>query len=125
MRFINLMVVVGVVFYASTSFASGHTRTNSQTGIASYYGGRHNGRPTASGDIFDSSKMTAAHMSLPFGTRVKVTNLENGNSVVVKITDRGPAKWTGRIIDVTTSTARKLGMIKNGIVRVSVQIVQK
>lgn len=125
MRFINLMAVIGVVFYASTSLANSHNQQeNILSGIASYYGGRHNGRLTASGDIFDSSKMTAAHRSLPFGTKIKVTNLENGNSIVVEITDRGPAKWTGRIIDVSTAAARKLGMIKSGVAQVTLQIVR-
>jgi len=91
-------------------------------GRASYYGGRHNGRRTGSGAIFHSSQMTAAHRTLPFGTKVIVTNLENSRSCNVEITDRGPARWTGREIDVSEQAARCLDMIPSGVVPVRMQI---
>jgi len=90
-------------------------------GRASYYGGRHNGKTTSSGSIFRSSRMTAAHRTLPFGTKVIVTNLENSHSCNVEITDRGPARWTGREIDVSESAARCLEMIRSGVVPVRLQ----
>ena len=91
-------------------------------GRASYYGGWHNGRTTSSGAVFNSSLMTAAHRSLPFGTRVIVTNLENSQSCNVEITDRGPAPWTGRVIDVSEGAARCLHMIRSGVVPVKLEI---
>lgn len=93
-------------------------------GQASYYGGRHNGRRTANGEIFNSSKFTAAHRTLPFGTRVNVTNLVNGRSCTVKINDRGPAAWTGRIIDLSTRAAQCLDMTTKGIVKVTLSVIR-
>jgi len=90
-------------------------------GRASYYGGRHNGRTTSSGATFHSSQMTAAHRTLPFGTKVIVTNLENSHSCNVEITDRGPAPWTGRVIDVSEGAAKCLQMIRSGVVPVRIQ----
>ncbi len=93
-----------------------------QTGLASYYGGRYHGRQTASGEIFDQDALTAAHRTLPFGTRVKVTNQRNGRSVTLRINDRGPFV-KGRIIDVSRRAARDLDMVVAGVVPVRVQIV--
>jgi rare lipoprotein A len=90
-------------------------------GRASYYGGWHNGRITSNGTIFDSSSMTAAHRTLPFGTQVTVTNLTNSHSCDVEITDRGPANWTGRVIDVSKGAARCLDMIIADVVPVTLQ----
>ena len=93
-------------------------------GKASYYGARHHGRKTASGERFDQHALTAAHRSLPFGSRVRVTNLGNGNSVVVRINDRGPyAK--GRIIDLSHKAAERLGMLRDGVVVVRVEQLAK
>ena len=92
-------------------------------GRASYYGARHNGRMTSSGAIFNSSQMTAAHRTLPFGTTVIVTNLENNHSCNVQITDRGPARWTGRVIDVSEEAARCLEMFRSGVVPVKLEIM--
>lgn len=91
-------------------------------GRASYYGGKHNGRTTSSGAIFHSSQMTAAHPTLPFGTKVIVTNLVNSHSCNVEITDRGPARWTGRLIDVSEEAARCLEMIHSGVVPVRIRV---
>ncbi len=92
-------------------------------GIASWYGRRYHGRHTASGEIFDMNSATAAHPTLPFGTRVLVTNLENGRSVFLIINDRGPFVRR-RIIDVSRRAAQVLEFVKNGTVRVRVQLVQ-
>ncbi|GHA19216.1 septal ring lytic transglycosylase RlpA family protein [Oceanisphaera arctica] len=89
-------------------------------GMASYYGARHHGRKTASGERFNQNALTAAHRTLPFGTRVRVTNLNNQKSVVVRINDRGPyAK--GRIIDLSAEAARELNMIRAGVAKVRVE----
>jgi rare lipoprotein A len=90
-----------------------------QTGLASFYGGAHDGKTTARGGIFDHRDLTAAHRTLPFGTMVRVTNLSNGRTVSVEITDRGPRIKT-RIIDISLAAAREIGMQKKGITRVRV-----
>lgn len=89
-----------------------------QDGRASWY---HEGRRTATGERFNPDGLTAAHRSLPFGTMVRVTNRANGRSVVVRINDRGPARWTGRNIDVSRGAARALGMVRSGVAPVSIQ----
>ena len=90
-----------------------------RTGIASYYANKLHGRKTASGERYNKNALTAAHPFLPFGTRVRVINLKNGREVKVRINDRGPfAK--GRIIDVSYAAARKLNMVRSGLVRVRV-----
>ena len=91
-----------------------------QTGQASWYGSAHHGRRTASGAIYDQTKLTAAHRSLQFGTRVVVTNLANGKSVEVEITDRGPYAG-GRVIDLSRAAAQALGMIDSGIANVRIE----
>ena len=82
-------------------------------GVASYYGKRFAGRPTASGEIFNPGQMTAAHRTLPFGSKVRVTNPRNGKSVVVRINDRGPFH-KGRTIDVSRAAADELGLVQRG-----------
>jgi rare lipoprotein A len=92
-------------------------------GGASYYGKRFHGRKTASGERFDMNAMTAAHRTLPFGSKIKVTNPSNGLSVVVRINDRGPfAK--GRVIDLSRAAAQSIGMIQRGHARVELDLVQ-
>jgi rare lipoprotein A len=93
-----------------------------QIGIASYYGYKWNGRTTANGERLNLSKFTAAHKSLPFNSLVKVTDLDTGKSVVVRINDRGPY-INGRIIDLTDSAARKLGITHKGIARVKIEVI--
>lgn len=94
-------------------------------GKASWYCIKCNGgTQTASGEILSDTAMTAAHKTLPMGTKVKVTNLRNGKSVVVRINDRGPY-IKGRIIDVTKGAAAKLDFIKAGVVPVKVEIISK
>lgn len=94
----------------------------SQTGIASWYGPRFHGQPTASGAIYDQYELTAAHQTLPLGARVMVTNLQNGRSAEVTINDRGPfAK--GRIIDLSYAAARVLGMIGPGTIPVRIEVI--
>jgi rare lipoprotein A len=92
-------------------------------GRASWYGERFHGRKTASGERFDMRAMTAAHRRLPFGTKVRVTNVENGRSVVVRINDRGPF-GRGRIIDLSKAAAARIGMIRKGIVEVTLEVLQ-
>ena len=91
-----------------------------EQGMASYYGAKHQGKRTASGERFDQNALTAAHRRLPFDTRVQVTNLANGKSVVVRVNDRGP-HTRGRLIDVSRAAAEQLGMIGSGTAKVRVQ----
>lgn len=82
-------------------------------GTASYYADRFTGKRTASGEAYDPEDFTAAHRTLPFGTRVRVTDLENGHSVIVRVNDRGP--WgNDRLIDISRAAARELGLIRRG-----------
>jgi rare lipoprotein A len=91
-----------------------------QTGLASWYGAQHQGKQTASGTIFDQAALTAAHRSLPFGSKVKVTNLANGKSVEVEITDRGPFA-ENRIIDLSQAAAKALEMMESGTATVRIE----
>lgn len=92
-----------------------------QTGEASWYGAQHQGKQTASGTIYDQAGLTAAHPSLPFGSKIKVTNLTNGKSVEVEITDRGPFAGN-RIIDLSQAAAKALEMIESGTATVRLEL---
>jgi len=92
------------------------------SGIASWYGPGLHGNRSASGEIFDQNALTAAHLTLPFGTQVRVTNLSNGQSVVVRINDRGP--FTGnRVIDISKAAAQRIGMTGAGITPVKLEVL--
>jgi rare lipoprotein A len=91
-----------------------------ETGLASWYGQGFHGKRTASGEVFNQEQFTAAHRTLPWGSRVKVTNLANGKSAEVRINDRGPF-GKGRIIDVSRAAARVLGIVESGIANVRVE----
>lgn len=93
-----------------------------QEGEASYYARSFHGEQTASGETFNQNERVAAHMTLPFGTRVKVTNLDNDKQVTVRIVDRGPFK-PGRIIDLSRTAAAKLDLLEDGVVRVKIERV--
>ena len=95
-----------------------------QTGEASWYGEPHHGRPTASGEIYDMYQLTAAHRTLPLGTRVLVTNLKNGRAVEVRINDRGPSV-EGRIIDLSFAAAKELGAVPSGTIPVRIRVISQ
>jgi rare lipoprotein A len=92
-----------------------------QRGLASWYGKKYHGRPTASGERFDMHKVSAAHRTLPLGSVVKLTNLDNGRTLRVRINDRGPF-IDGRIIDLSYKAAKKLDMVKAGVVPVKLVV---
>jgi rare lipoprotein A len=100
--------------------------TDSETeidgGMASYYGNELAGNRTASGERFDPGQLTAAHRTLPFGSKVRVTNMSNGDSVIVRINDRGPFAH-GRVIDVSHAAAREIGMHRSGTARVKLALL--
>src|SRR5690606_11611702 len=99
-----------------------HRREFRQRGIASWYGRRFHGKPTASGEPYDMYAMTAAHRTLPLPSYVRVTNLSNGRSVIVRVNDRGPF-MKNRLIDLSWTAAKKLGFIEQGHARVRVELV--
>lgn len=109
----------GVTYYPMES-ADGY----SEVGIASWYGPGFHGKLTANGETYNQKAMTAAHKTLPLPTLVKVENLENGKSVVVRVNDRGPYS-KGRIIDLTEVAARRLGMIDKGTAKVRVSVLSE
>lgn len=120
-----------VLLIAMHPFWSGHlaadARRNADTeheleGYASWYAGKFQGRTTASGEVFDTNQMTAAHRTLPFGTIVEVTHRERGTSVQVRINDRGPFV-DGRVIDLSRAAADALGMTSEGVAAVTLRIV--
>lgn len=94
-----------------------------QYGLASWYGREQHGQRTASGEIYDSGELTAAHRTAPFDTYALVTNLENGQTVRVRINDRGPAT-TGRVLDLSYAAAHQLGMVRTGVTRVKVEFLR-
>jgi rare lipoprotein A len=93
-----------------------------QEGLASWYGGKFQGRQTASGEIFDTNEFTAAHRTLPFGTILKVTSLESGKSTVVRINDRGPF-IPGRIVDLSRAAAAAIGLAGRGVAMVRIEVL--
>lgn len=95
-----------------------------QEGKASFYADKFNGRKTANGETFRNSKLTAAHKTLPFGTKVKVINKSNGKSVKVRINDRGPFV-AGRIIDLSKKAAKKINLDKAGVAEVKIKYKKK
>jgi rare lipoprotein A len=107
---------------STRSNKSSASKTGGTIGIASFYAEKYHGKKTASGQIFDMNKMTAAHRTLPFGQMVRVTNLANNRSVQVVINDRGPFV-KGRIIDVSLAAARKLDMVKAGVAKVRLEVL--
>lgn len=116
MTFLKKTIALSILFITTATFAQVHK------GKASYYADKFEGRLTASGVKYKHSKLTAAHRILPFGTKVKVTNISNNRSVVVEINDRGPFV-KGRIIDLSKSAAEKLDFIHIGITEVSIEVV--
>ena len=111
-------VLVSVSMSVTARAKIGHT----QKGIASYYHDSLHGNKTASGAIYNKRILSAAHKSLPLGTKVRVTKLNNGKSIVVVINDRGPFV-KGRIIDLSRRAARDLGIVKSGLAKVEVEVL--
>jgi rare lipoprotein A len=126
----RLGIIIIVLF--SLNALSFKTKNNTESGIpevyqygkASYYAGQFIGRKTANGEIFTSNEYTCAHKSLPFGTKLKVTNLATNESIIVRVNDRGPYVKT-RIVDLSLRGAHELGLLKTGVANVSIEIVNK
>src|SRR5262245_57340259 len=120
-------IIVSLLFQtvASAAQTAGSTKapTGSETGIAIYYSDQTQGKALTSGEKYDKNALTAAHRTLPFGTMVKVTNLKNDKSVVVRINDRGPHGSKERIIDLSSKAAQELDMVKDGKAKVKLEVV--
>jgi len=112
----NTPYTLGGVTYQPMATANGY----SETGLASWYGTKFHGKQTANGEIYDLYKMTAAHKTLPLPSYVKVTNVENGHSVVVRVNDRGPFHGE-RLIDLSYVAAQKLGFADSGLAKVTIE----
>jgi rare lipoprotein A len=121
----RLLFIIGLILVlASCSRMRYFPGGNIQKGLASWYGPEFHGKLTSNKEIYNMHDLTAAHPTLPFGTYVKVTNLDNGKSVVVRINDRGPFV-KGRIIDLSYAAAIKLGMSGAGVVPVMIEVLKK
>lgn len=120
---INYTRNIIVLLCAMCCFAS-CSRKVTQNGKASYYADKFQGRKTASGETFRQGRLTAAHRTLPFGTKVKVTNIANGKSVKVRINDRGPFV-EGRVIDLSKKAAKRIGMVNTGVANVEIKYKKK
>jgi len=110
-----------LVLLAGLCLAAG-AMPEAEVGLASYYADKYHGRTTAGGEVFDTHEFTAAHRTLPFGTRVKVTGVEHDRSVIVRINDRGPFV-AGRVLDVSRAAAEELQMTRAGLVKVRLEIL--
>lgn len=116
-----LLIISPLMVSAGEERPSSDETLKIQEGVASYYGKRFHLRKTANGEIFDMTEMTAAHKNLPFGTMLKVTNLKNGKVVWVRINDRLP-QTSRRIIDLSKGAAEAIEMVKDGIVKVKLEV---
>jgi len=119
-----LFILASLLLLSSCTGMKYFPSGNAQKGIASWYGEDFHGKLTSNQEIYNMYAMTAAHKTLPFGTYVRVTNLTNGKSVVVRINDRGPFV-KGRIIDLSYSAAEKLGMSETGVAPVEIKVLKK
>src|SRR5437870_818731 len=122
-RLVSAASLMAILLVGTAALAAEHdAQPAARIGRASWYGAAFHRRPTASGERFDLHRMTCAHRTLPLGTTVRVTNLLNGRSVLVTITDRGPFR-RHRDIDVSYGAARVLGMVQRGVARVLIEPV--
>ena len=113
----NYLLIVAVLLLCFKGFSQ-----TAQTGMASYYHDKFDGRPTASGEAYKAVEMTAAHASLPFGTLLRVTNVDNAQSVIVRVNDRGP--FVGdRILDLSKAAAMALDLLDRGVALVRIEVL--
>ncbi|WP_410369582.1 septal ring lytic transglycosylase RlpA family protein [Amniculibacterium sp. G2-70] len=120
MKGVSLVIIMMISMLSFYSFSS--EATDAKTSLISFYHDKFNGRKTASGELFDNSKLTAAHRSLPFGTKLKMTNIKNGKSVVVRINDRGPFV-ASRALDVSKAAFKAIAPVGHGVVPVEYEVI--
>jgi rare lipoprotein A len=119
----RVFACVVIAMTALTALASGQTVGETETGLAAVYSDALDGNVTASGQLYDKSKLTAAHKTLPYGTKIKVTNPKNNRSVVLRVNDRGPVQ-AGRILDISPAAAARLGFSSKVMREVTLEIVE-
>ncbi|NYF89824.1 septal ring lytic transglycosylase RlpA family protein [Tunturiibacter empetritectus] len=119
-----MMFFVAVLGLAPVVMAQGQTVGQKETGLAAVYSSRLNGHVTASGQMYNGSALTAAHKTLPYGTKIKVTNTKNDKSVVLQVNDRGPVQ-AGRILDITPAAAARLGIPRKAMRDVPVEVIEQ
>ncbi|RMZ59330.1 septal ring lytic transglycosylase RlpA family protein [Chryseobacterium nematophagum] len=117
-----ILVIIMMISTLGVYSFSNNTKDAKKTSYASFYHDKFNGRKTANGEIFDNSKFTAANRTLPFGTKVRVTNLNNGKEVVVRINDRGPYH-ASRSLDMSKAAFDEIGNIASGTIPIEYEIV--
>lgn len=126
MKPIKIIILINSLILASCSSMQSNKNKSwlgyTQTGMASYYADKHQNQKTANGEVYQHNLKTAAHKKLPFGTKVKVTNVANGKNVQVKINDRGPFR-KGRIIDLSKSAFTEIGETQQGVLKVRLEVV--
>ena len=118
----RIYVLLAALLFLGACSSHRTSTDTTQSGQASWYGSQHHDEKTASGECFNQNKLTAAHRTLAFGTRVKVTNLHNNKNVTVRINDRGPYS-KGRIIDLSRAAANKIDMLNSGVAPVRLQVL--
>ncbi len=125
-RALSAAVIAAFVFSAPPQGIAHQTGSVVQTisGAASWYGPKFHGQPTASGEPFDMNRLTAAHRTLPFGTRIRVINEANGKSVLVRVNDRGPFAGK-RVIDLSRKAAQAIGIVQRGVARVKIEVLER
>jgi rare lipoprotein A len=120
---LSFVLLAGLAACGGARLVVGSRPGSGETGLAVYYADALHGRPTASGEPYDKGALTAAHRALAFGTRVRVTRLDDRRSVVVRINDRGPFGDCRRVIDLSRAAAERIDMLRAGVVEVRVEIV--
>ena len=118
----TLVLVTAILSLATYSFTD-HDVVAAKTSYASFYHNKFNGKKTASGEIFDNNKLTAAHRSLPFGTEIKVTNLKNGKVVIVEVNDRGPFH-SSRVLDMSRAAFAEIASVNEGKIPVAFEVLE-
>lgn len=118
------VIILIAVFLFAFPMKITYADVPSQVGVASWYGMKWHGERTASGRIFNMNRQTAAHKSLPFGTKVRVVNLKNSKETTVTITDRGPY-YGRRLIDLSYAAAKAIGMVSKGTAKVRIEVVKR
>jgi rare lipoprotein A len=122
------VAITSIYLISNSAYASYYVnnsiKRNNYTGVASWYGKRFHGRKTAAGERYNMFELTAAHKTLPLGTLVKVTSLDNGREVIVRVNDRGPY-IPGRVIDLSLAAACELRMVEKGLAEVKLEILPR
>lgn len=121
-KYLSLFMLFVLTTFSITFANAKPTIGQTYSGSASYYGARHHGNKTASGERFNMYGLTAAHRSLPLGCKIRVTNPSNGKSVILKVNDRGPFHGN-RILDVSQGAAKQLGFIKQGLAKINIEVL--